>query len=184
MSSIEFQNGFLCGMATKGLTKSGQTVSADVWNDEGTYTYFYLDMRLPLQSFSTGMFTESIYVIGTAGRIEITGISKISSTIYKVYCNFAGQTSITILGRADGVLVYTTGEKLPSFSLIMLVSGVISYHRVAYAYDSINLDQYLNNATESFSFFADRHYEAGSLFDGTKLDEIGEAYESFYIKFT
>ena len=56
--SIEFQNGFLCGMATKGLTRSGEYYKPDIWNDEGVYTHFYIDFRREVAPFSTGMWNE------------------------------------------------------------------------------------------------------------------------------
>ena len=39
--SIEFQNGFICGMATKGLIKSGVQYEPIIYNDEGLQLLLY-----------------------------------------------------------------------------------------------------------------------------------------------
>ena len=62
MSEIDFQNGFVCGMATKGLVRSGELYKPAIWNDEGIYNYFYIDFRRAMEDFSTGMWNESVVV--------------------------------------------------------------------------------------------------------------------------
>ena len=55
MDSVSFQNGFVCGIATKGLVKSGALYEPTIWNDSGIYNYFYIDFRRTMQAFSLGM---------------------------------------------------------------------------------------------------------------------------------
>jgi len=62
VSDIDFQNGYICGMATKGLVKTGDPYEPKVWNDSGEYSYFYIDFKQSLSDFSMGMLTESIIV--------------------------------------------------------------------------------------------------------------------------
>ena len=73
MSDIDFQNGFLCGMATKGLVRSGELYKPLIYNDSGVYSYFYIDFRRAMQAFSTGMFAESI-IIHDSSQINVTNV--------------------------------------------------------------------------------------------------------------
>ena len=66
MDSISFQNGFVCGIATKGLVKSGAAYEPVAYNDAGVYDFFYLDFKRVMEPFSIGQFDESVIVSGTA----------------------------------------------------------------------------------------------------------------------
>ena len=73
MDQISYQNGFICGMATKGLIRSGQLYQPVIWNDEGVYDYFYIDFRRALEPFSLGMWNESI-VVHDNEQLTVTGV--------------------------------------------------------------------------------------------------------------
>ena len=62
MDSISFQNGFVCGLTTKGLVKSGAAYEPEAYNDAGVYDFFYLDFKRVMTPFSLGQFSESISV--------------------------------------------------------------------------------------------------------------------------
>lgn len=73
MSDIDFQNGFICGMATRGLTKSlysgiGPTVSVISAKNERlgalSTTWFTLEFSEPLQSFTSAENVEAFFVTG------------------------------------------------------------------------------------------------------------------------
>ena len=73
MSAIDFQNGFITGMATKGLVRSGDLYKPLCWNDEGDYSYFYIDFRRVMSGFSSGMFNESI-IVHDSEQLKVTQI--------------------------------------------------------------------------------------------------------------
>ena len=62
MADIDFQNGFICGMATKGLVRSGELYKPLVWNDGGVYDDFYIDFRQVVSDFSPAQFAEFVKV--------------------------------------------------------------------------------------------------------------------------
>ena len=81
-TEIDFQNGFICGMATKGLIRSGELYRPIIWNDEGVYTHFYIDFRRATQPFSTGMWNESIVVHDSVQIMATDVSSKMSENPY------------------------------------------------------------------------------------------------------
>ncbi|MEG1491966.1 MAG: hypothetical protein RR394_06915 [Oscillospiraceae bacterium] len=75
MDKISYQNGFICGLATRGLTRSGHIYEPVIYNDTGVYSFFYIDFRRGLEPFSIGMLNESIIV--TAGtQLAVTGVEQ------------------------------------------------------------------------------------------------------------
>ena len=83
MSNIDFQNGFVCGMATKGLTRSGEYYKPIIWNDSGEYSYFYIDFKKSMEFFTLGMFNESI-IVHDSEQLPVKGIENISPSVYKI----------------------------------------------------------------------------------------------------
>ena len=66
---------FVCGIATKGLVKSGAVYEPVAYNDAGVYNFFYLDFRRVLEPFSIGQFNESIIVSG-ASVLNVTDVQQ------------------------------------------------------------------------------------------------------------
>lgn len=140
MSDIDFQNGFICGMATKGLVRSGQLYKPTCWNDPGVYTYFYIDFKRGLEDFSLGMFNESIIVYDSE-PVPVTGVEFVSNGIYKVYCDIADKTrGVTVVNKKSTLLTQSNGYTLPVFSVVFYVTGLDTYIRKAYVYEKIELD--------------------------------------------
>jgi hypothetical protein len=134
-TEIDFQNGFICGMATKGLIK-GSRYEPIIWNDSGVYDYFYIDFKQRMSLFSLGMFKESIIVYDSE-QIEVTAIEKVSAGVYKIFANIEGKDKgVTVINKAATLLSYLSGAKLPSFSVMFMVAGLDPIVRKAYAYDS------------------------------------------------
>ena len=135
MADIDFQNGFLCGMATKGLVRSGELYKPLVWNDEGVYSYFYIDFRRVLEPFSFGMFNESIIIHDTV-QIPISGIEDNGSGVVKVFCTIADlPKGVTVLNKKTGRIRFKTGERVPVFSAHMFIAGQATQIEAAYIYD-------------------------------------------------
>lgn len=142
MSSIDFQNGFICGMATKGLVRSGNLYNPTCWNDEGVFDYFYIDFKRGLENFSLGMFNESIIVHDTE-QLRVAGVEYVSYGVYKVYCNIADKMNgITVVNKKSTLLTTTSGSLLPVFSVHFYVSGVATYIRKAYVYEKAMLSDF------------------------------------------
>lgn len=140
MSDIDFQNGFACGMATKGLVRSGELYKPICWNDPGIYSYFYMSFKRALSPFSPGMFSESI-LLYDSGQLTINKIEFVSTGVYKVYCDISNCVlGVNIINKKSTLLSFTSGEALPVFSLTFFVDGLPVYLRVKYAYDAVDFD--------------------------------------------
>lgn len=135
MSDIDFQNGFLCGMATKGMLRTGQQYEPKIWNDEGVYDYFYIDFKQGVQDFSTGMLKGSIILYDSV-EIAITGFERISASVFKVFANIANRPSgVTMTNKKTTLLIFSSGRKVPPFSVHFYVAGQAPYIPLVYAYD-------------------------------------------------
>lgn len=137
MSAIDFQNGFVCGMATKGLTRSGEYYKPDIWNDEGVYTHFYIDFRREVQMFSTGMWNESV-VVHDSVQIKATDVIDQTGGIYKIVCDISDRPhGITVMNKKTSRLRFASGEAIPVFSVHMFIAGQDAYIDGAYVYDKL-----------------------------------------------
>lgn len=135
MSDIDFQNGFLCGMATKGMLRTGQQYEPKVWNDEGVYDYFYIDFKRSVLPFSTGMFGESV-VVHDSEQLPVTNVEYVSPGVYKIYCNIAGKVGgVTCMNKKTTWLKFADGRKVPPFAVHFYVAGLASYMRLDYTYE-------------------------------------------------
>ncbi|MPM18014.1 hypothetical protein SDC9_64415 [bioreactor metagenome] len=153
MSDIDFENGFLCGMATKGLVRSGELYKPLIWNDEGVYTYFYIDFRRAMEPFSTGMWNESV-VIHDSEQIKATGVELVSMGVYKIICDISDRPhGITVLNKKVSRLRFSAGERIPVFSIHMFIAGQAQYIDVGYAYDFKTFPALNTEITEVISDF-------------------------------
>jgi len=143
LSDIDFQNGFVCGMATKGLVRSGQPYKPEIWNDEGQYGYFYVDFKYNLEAFSFGMFTDSISVYTGKSFLPITAVETISQSVYKVYCDIStGVNGVTVVNRKTTLLTTTVGGYLPAFSTSFYVQGMPTSILKSYRYERSKFSAY------------------------------------------
>lgn len=139
MSDIEFQNGFICGMATKGLIKSGVQYEPIIYNDEGIYGYFYIDFKRAVEPISFGMLTDSI-VAYTTVKLSITRVDRLSPSLYKVYCDISGKPNgVTIIHKIPTTLYFVDGKQVPSFSVHFFVRGQAENLNVKYVYEIANV---------------------------------------------
>lgn len=151
MSNIDFQNGFVCGMATKGLVRSGQLYQPLVWNDSGVYSYFYIDFRRAMESFSTGMFNESI-IVHDSEQLSVTGVTYVSTGVYKIQCDISGRNhGIAVVNKKTSLLAFATKEQLPVFSVHFYVAGIDAYERFKYLYDDADFPDLAASITENAS---------------------------------
>ena len=142
MDKISFQNGFICGMATKGLTRSGELYRPRCWNEEGVFDCFYIDFKRGLSEFSPGMFIESIIVYDSES-LPIRGAEYVSNGVYKVYCDISGRKQgVTVVNKKSTLLETAGGNVLPVFSVMFYVSGLESYVRKAYKYEHIDFSAF------------------------------------------
>lgn len=125
------QNSFLQGLAVgkslKGWSSGIGTSVPTCWNDEGIYTYFYIDYHLPVALISVALFRLSTRVLYTAGEIDITDVESINSTTLKVYCNLsvAKNNWVAAVGYNSSWLKYESGISVPEYSAIFWLDGRI-----------------------------------------------------------
>jgi len=169
MDQTSFQNGFICGMAAKGLVRSGELYKPTIYNDSDVYTYFYIDFRRTLQSFSLGMFNESVIVYDSQ-QVAVTRIEKTGTTVYKIYCDITNKIhGITVLNKKTTRLRFSTGELLPVFSVHMFVEGQSAFIDGAYVYDPINLQLPNFNVSETMGNYLWTAIDAGSFYESASL---------------
>lgn len=165
--SVDFQNGFLCGMATKGLTRSGQLYQPRCWNDEGIYEYFYIDFRQSMAPFSLGMWNESI-VVHDREQLGVPQVGYIAPGIYKVWCDLSGRMhGITVLNKITSLLHFGSGRVLPAFSTHFFVAGIDAYKNLDYVYDTVRFPACCDVLEENYNL----DLAAGSL-------DLNEIYET------
>lgn len=135
MSDIDFQNGFIVGMATRGITRSGLMYAPVCWNDSGVFSYFYIDFKKPVSDFSLGMLSESI-VVHDSSQIPTTMQERISASVFKIYADILNRNhGITVLNKITSYLSFTDGSRIPPFSVHFYVAGIDSYNRLKYCFD-------------------------------------------------
>lgn len=153
IDKVSFQNGFLCGMATKGLVRSGEYYKPTCWNDDGVYTYFYIDFHRAIEEFSLGMFLESIIVYDSE-EIQVTGVEQVSSTVYKVCADIADRLyGVTVINKKSGLLTSVSGARLPVFSVMFYVEGLDTYARKAYKFETAEYPDNIIAADETIDEF-------------------------------
>lgn len=137
MSDIDFQNGFICGMATKGLIKTGAQYEPVIWNDEDVYDYFYIDFKRALAPFTAGMFSDSILVFGN-DRLPINGVERVAPSRVKVYCDISGLIrGVLVVHKKNTFLSFSDDRTIPEFSALFYVSGIPSVFHLKYMYDEV-----------------------------------------------
>ena len=167
--SVEFQNGFLCGMATKGMLRTENQYEPKIWNDSGVFTYFYVDFKRSLEEFSLGMLRESI-VLHDSIQFEIKNFEYSAPGIYKVYCDLSDKTKgVTLINKAASLLNFASGRKVPPFSTMFYVAGLGSMVRKAYAYETTPLKAPAKPATAEAPITSYIPYQTVPITEGAAL---------------
>ena len=149
MDSVSFQNGFVCGIATKGLVKSGAAYEPEAYNDAGVYDFFYLDFKRVMEPFSIGQFNESVIVSGKA-ILSVTDVQQYSDTVYKVFCNISNQSKgVSVSHMKSTRLHFWDGTQVPVFSEWFSVAGLASMLDAGYFYEKAQIDDEVMTATEN-----------------------------------
>lgn len=173
MDQISYQNGFICGMATKGLVRSGQLYQPIIYNDAGVYDYFYIDFRRALEPFSLGMWNESI-VIHDSVQLSVSKVVEVSYGVYKVYCDIRDKThGITVINKKTSRLMFaSTGERVPVFSTHMFVEGQDKYLDGGYMYDKSNFNFVLSITETTASTELYENVDTGSFYEHLSYDLV------------
>ncbi len=165
MDQISYQNGFVCGLAARGLTRSGQLYQPNIYNDSGKYSYFYLDFRRAMEAFSIGMLTESIIVYDST-QIIITGFEKVNETTYKIYANIASLPhGVTVINKKTSRLHFANGDILPPFATHMLIAGQMSYMDGGYSFEKMQYAKFAATCAESCLTLANDAISTGNIID-------------------
>ena len=133
--SVEFQNGFLCGMATKGMLRTENQYEPKIWNDSGVYTYFYMDFKRSVADFSTGMLKSSLIIYDSV-EMAIMGFERVNNTTFKIFADISNRPhGVTVTNKKTSLLVFASARKVPPFSVHMYVEGQAPFVNKAYAYE-------------------------------------------------
>ena len=165
MDSISFQNGFVCGIATKGLVKSGAIYEPVAYNDAGVYDFFYLDFKRVIEPFSMGMVSESI-IVSASSVLPVTDVEQYSDTVYKVFCDISNQPKgVCVTNKKSTRLHFWNGEPVPAFSVWFSVAGQANYIDAGYLFDKCDFTTFNTATSEN---------ENVVLSDAFSIDEISE----------
>lgn len=127
------QNSFLQGLAVgkslKGWSSGLGTSVPTCWNDEGEYTYFYIDYHLPISAVSLSMFNLATRVLCESGEIQVQAIESVNSTTFKVYCDIskAGNKWVAVTGYNSSWLFYDSGYAVPEYSALFWIDARQNY---------------------------------------------------------
>lgn len=189
--NIEFQNGLIVGLATRGLIKSGRTYEPLVYIDQGQYSYFYIDFKKALQPFSLGMLVESINVYSNNGALNLLFFERVSPSVVRIYCDLPQNQRIVVEGRSDGYLTFVTGEKVPQFFVNFFTGVEIPTFKPAYVYESIKVvdddfhETILSAARDDLSFVFNPTFAQHAAKDTVNIpDDLGDVDMEAYFNVT
>lgn len=152
------QNSFLQGIAVgkslKGWSSGLGTSVPTCWNDEGVYTYFYIDYHLPISAVSIAMFNLSTRVLCENGELDVSAIESVNSTTFKVYCDIkkAGNGWIAVTGYNSSWLYYDSGYAVPEYSSVFWLDNRQNY-TFGYIEDEDRLVGRSYNGEDSYTMY-------------------------------
>lgn len=133
-----YNNGLVTGFASKGYIPIGVVYTPLLWNDSGEYSYFYIDFKEGVDSFSIGMLRESILVYGSSSLATIISFNKVSPRLYKIYIDSLLNTftrGVAIINVKNTKLEYLAGQSVSPFSTMFYVNGIPMTLEVPMKYD-------------------------------------------------
>lgn len=152
------QNSFLQGIAVgkslKGWSSGLGTSVPTCWNDEGIYTYFYIDYHLPISAVSLAMFNLSTRVLCEYGELDVSSIESIDSTTFKVYCDISKAKNgwVAVTGYNSSWLTYDNGYAVPEYSAVFWLDGRQNY-TPGYMEDEDRYVRRTYNGEESYTMY-------------------------------
>lgn len=175
MSDTDFQNGFVCGLATKGLGMGSATYEPKIWNDDGVFTYIYVDFKQGIEDFSQGMFNESC-VVSNAMALAVTDVERVSESVFKIYVNISDAFfGATLTNKVNSLLTVARDKSvLKPFSVHCDVAGLTNNLRLKYLYDKMTYNNATGNFIESINeIFTDENIEMWTTVD---VESVSESY--------
>ena len=150
-----------------------------VWNDEGEYSFFYLDFLKPVASFSPAQLMECVMVHGNGTEIDITNVEKVDDRVVKIFCNLNNQTSgVQVYGCVNSWLSFANGQSMPEFTVAFNVAGLSTTITLAYVYDTVNLPSFEMDCDEDIIFKNDP-YVNNSVIDTILIEPPLSNYTFF-----
>jgi hypothetical protein len=155
------------------------------WNDEGVYTYFYIDFLRAMSPFSLGMFNESIIAYDSV-QLTVSNVVYVSPGVYKIYCDIANKPQgITVLNKKTSLLSFASGEQLSAFSIHFFVAGIAAYVRLKYVYETLEDIPTISSAEDAvgeFVFWPNE--ECTTTVETANIPKISNATESVSVFLT
>lgn len=156
-----FLQGIAVGKSMKGWSSGQGTAVPSCWNDEGIYTYFYIDYHLSLAGITKGLFNLSTSVISEHGTVEVTDIEQVNATTLKVYCDLNGLFPgwVAVIGYNSAWMTYSSGVTVPEFGAAFWLNGEIPWN-FGYIEDATTLAAFafINAETLAITHNADTEY--------------------------
>lgn len=177
------KNSFLAGLSVgrslKGWSNAGGTdgYAPTVWNDIGVYDYFYIDYMQDVSNFSLGRFLNATIISGATGEITPTNAEQVSGNVYKIYADITNGKQVSVFGREERGLRFTSGEDIPGFEAVFWVDDV-KPHQLPYLYDGTELLTYSFLAADNTDFIYVAMHSLPVAFDDCTLERFAYSFEN------
>ena len=149
-----FLQGIAVGKSLKGWSSGLGTAVPICWNDEGKYTYLYIDYHLPITAISLSLFRLCTRIMCEDGEIEVNAVESYNSTTFKVYCDLtrAGKGWVAAVGYNSSWLEYDSGVKVPEYASIFWIDSNQPW-TPGYLEDAGTLGIVLRTGSESLTLY-------------------------------
>ena len=90
-----FLQGIMIGRTLRGYLALDSTIinqntnQPSCWNEEGIYSYFYIQYPQPINTITKGQFTACHSIFSQNGELSITNIQIIDESTIKIVCDIA-----------------------------------------------------------------------------------------------
>ena len=147
-----FLQGIAVGKSLKGWSSGLGTAVPTCWNDEGRYTYMFIDYHLPITAISLSLFRLCTRIMCENGEIDVTAVESYNSTTFKVYCDLtkANKGWVAAMGYNSSWLEYDSGVKVPEYASIFWIDSKQPW-TPGYLEDASALNRVARDGTEGLT---------------------------------
>lgn len=127
------ENSFLQGIAVgRGMRgrDSADYAAPTCWNDEGIYSYFYIQYPQAVSTITKGQFTVCHNVFCRFGELSITDIEIIDSYTIKVICDISSAQNswVAITNYDNSYIKFANGVPIPLYGILFWMNGAAPWN--------------------------------------------------------
>ena len=127
------ENSFLQGIAVgRGMRgrDSADYTAPTCWNDEGIYSYFYIQYPQAVSTITKGQFTVCHNIFCGFGELLVTDIKIIDSYTIKVICDISSAQNswVAITNYDNSYIKFTNGVSVPLYGILFWMNGIAPWN--------------------------------------------------------